>query len=67
MWTLLEATFYLTFAIFSPSSVFLILSFKNPALETNCALISAICLQMFLTPSLVLVRHFPAAKLFLVI
>ena len=29
MWTLLEATFYLTFAIFSPSSVFLILSFKN--------------------------------------
>ena len=28
--------------IFSRSSVFLILSFKNPALETNCASISVI-------------------------
>ena len=42
MWKLPEAKFYLTFAIFSPSSVFLILSFKNPALETNCASISLI-------------------------
>ena len=45
MWTLLEATFYLTFAVFSPSSVFLILSFKKPALETNCASTSVIFLS----------------------
>ena len=66
MWTLLEATLYLIFAISSPSSVFIILSFKNPALETNCASISLISLSMFLSPSLVLVRH-SSAKLFPVI
>ena len=63
MWTLLKATFYLIFAIFSPSSVFHILSFKNPALDTNCASIFLVSLYMISSPNLVLVMHSPAKQL----